>query len=507
MKIDYNKLHDILNNEDIFIKFIRFYDNKELFNETDITEYVETLNNYIKFLINKSYTLDRKMFEKINYINTYRKYNEQYDYEEYIDKTSPTISIETIMPFLNNELFYNKIMDYDNNKEFFNGMSLEDLYTELTNTIEYFNEHNIGIEQQLEERYNNIKDKYGKRIEEEKQRRLEEINEEIRKKSLPATEYEVKKQKINKKLEKIISKSINKNMDDFTKARAIYLKLGELLVYDETFFHLDQNINNETAKNIYNKKLSEISVEKNNVICKSWAELYCLLLNKNGIKASVASRKEKSLHKYVRININGEFITADATEAKLDPIDKSFLIDLTRIKLGLNTLGFTYENPTKGIDDKLNLTDENINYVSKDKDKEYLEIIEQYNKLNNIQEKNINEKISLIVNMIQNTTLTGIEAATYLKTLISVVITDKETININYCGKKVSETEYKTATVLDIKINEEINYYIYEDNNPIKRIEKEQLEELILTGELITFKNRNIRGINMVNESEEKYVR
>lgn len=505
MKIDYNKLHDILNNEDIFIKFIRFNDNQELFNETNIGEYVEVLNSYINILIDKAFSVEKQVFERINYINSYYKYNKQYSYEEYIDKTSPSISIETVMPFITNELLFDKFINYEENEDFFNGMELEDLYTELIKIIDYYNNHNIGIEKELEDRYQQLKEKYGKKIEEMKQKRLDAINEQIRKNLLPANEYEVKKQKINKKLEKIISKSVDENMDDFTKSRIIYLKLGELLSYDETFLFLDQDLNNETSRNIYNKKLSEINLQENNVTCKTWAELYCLLLNKNGIKAGVASRKEKSLHKYVRIDINGEYINADATEAIYSEKDNYFITDLTRIKLGLDTEGFRYENPMMDISSKLKESNEKISYNERNRNKEYLEIIEQYNKTNNVQERNINEKLSLMVNMIQSTTLTGIEAATYLNALINVIIHNEEIIHLNYCGKKVSESEYKTATVLDIKTNDEINYYIYEDGNQLRRIDNNYLTELLNTGELVVFKNRNIRGIN--NESEDKYVR
>lgn len=123
-----------------------------------------------------------------------------------------------------------------------------------------------------------------------------------------------------------VKNNLNDEMTKLEKAIAIYLILGDFLQFDVEFA-----LKWEWA-NILSP--SDISLEKNDVICKNWSFLYSRLLRKIGISASSIDRSDFN-HYYVEFDIDGVTYKADLTNyGGYYRSDYYYLSDLTNIKYG-----------------------------------------------------------------------------------------------------------------------------------------------------------------------------
>ena len=106
-------------------------------------------------------------------------------------------------------------------------------------------------------------------------------------------------------------------------ARYIYIRIGELFDYDESYLFENWDEQQKLKESIVDKK--QIIYFK--LICYNWSKLYKELLNDFGIEAELVPDFG---HQYVKYTINKEIYCADLTQD---------YEDIYRIKCGLPTIG------------------------------------------------------------------------------------------------------------------------------------------------------------------------
>lgn len=147
---------------------------------------------------------------------------------------------------------------------------------------------------------------------------------------------------------------IKENLNDVQKARWLYIRLGELLIYDEDYYIFDE----KEKKKLYNKDINEIDKE---AICSTITKIYTKLLNDNGIKAESVEYKTKYLgHMFTEFECNNKKYSADLTHDLI-----------VNIKMGLKTKHFMQipEGDIKKFmyseisDNELKEIDEKVGYI------------------------------------------------------------------------------------------------------------------------------------------------
>ena len=153
----------------------------------------------------------------------------------------------------------------------------------------------------------------------------------------------------NKVFSEYIKSFVNKGLDALSIARLIYLKLCEVLEYDTSFMAKRQDITDPKAREVYEKKAIDITLDNNKLVCSTWADIYCNLLNDFNIKAVVSGK----FHKYVTFKVGSIIVTADATEAHLNQGECCPMNDFTRVKMGIKTAGFKSEIDLEPLTEKI----------------------------------------------------------------------------------------------------------------------------------------------------------
>ena len=142
----------------------------------------------------------------------------------------------------------------------------------------------------------------------------------------------------------ILNELKDKDWDMFTIARYIYIRLGELFIFDPLYHYGSSNLRDK----ILAKQIDIENVDTKKVVCKSWAYMYSALLKEVGIPSRVIGEK----HMYVAIQIEGKEIIADPTSG--------VYADLARIKYGDETIGFIVQDGKE--EEKIDKSDEIIHY-------------------------------------------------------------------------------------------------------------------------------------------------
>lgn len=146
-------------------------------------------------------------------------------------------------------------------------------------------------------------------------------------------------------LQTIIYNSLkDKDYDDFTKIRWIYLYFCQLFSYDMRYIYARSSMKEE----LYFKKVSLDKVDDFEVICYALALLLKEALNLFGYEAEIVKENEKVIsHVYVIVKCDNYII-------KLDPTKRH---DVTRVKMNINTKDFSLESGNPSFGDRLNDSD------------------------------------------------------------------------------------------------------------------------------------------------------
>ena len=159
---------------------------------------------------------------------------------------------------------------------------------------------------------------YGKLTEDEYIESLKDKTAEI--KSTEITDY-------YGDLEQKISDSMPKGLSELEKSKYIYNNINKLMEYNLDYTYGSK----EYRSNVSGQEVDVNNITNNKVICDTWADMFCQLLQKNGVDAKVMGNK----HRWVVFELkDGTKWAADATQAY------NGMTDLASSKLGLESGGF-----------------------------------------------------------------------------------------------------------------------------------------------------------------------
>lgn len=259
---------------------------------------------------------------------------------------------------------------------------------------------------------------------------------------------------------------------DYTKmeiARYIYIRLGQLLVFDPLYVYGSISVQNRL---VY-KFVDIENLENNKVICSTWALIYSELLDEFDIENEVRGTR----HYYVLVNIDGYIFKADATEG-------NSMLDLGRIKYGDATQNYEAEN-IEEIDKKINyykgiyLT-EIIEMLKVElQDEQLLESCLGITKDMSIPQR-VRIKFEFIASLLNKEATPDknyIDAINYLYRLMDCAFNEEEALyireNVYY---KINETD--TENLVIFKIDEEDEYFYFGNEEEVYRTEKIEKEKV-----------------------------
>lgn len=455
-------IESIIYDSNVFLKFIR-NPNDSYFLNIKPESIAIAITQYMDYIIKSSNYLDRNLFDRVNYLCDYFKLNKYYDFDNYLEKTMNLISLQEIKNILEDDDIFNKFINFENNRDFFKSDIIHYLVS-IEEMFEFYSKSNIEVSYTLKNRYKEIMKKYSLEL-----------------KKVSVIDGYKSNDEINDTFLNEILKKVDLNDNKFNLAYSLYVELCKVVSFDVDFNALNQKMDNKIVSDIYNKKISEIDIKNNKIVCKTWAEIYQKLLEKVGISAKVAG----NFHKYVLFDCDGTLIKADATNSFIDD-DLIKINDITRVKLGLNTIGFTCMEENKDIDLPLKEAREKMNLKEKKINDEITYLEENYNSVVTKENIEIIDKLKTLILAGNSSSLEEIELQGYMLALKKIIF--KNNIQ-NISFKPVyynNGYNYRADMLFIIDYENEKHYILYSKNQPILEYSKEQINDMIANGLLVS---------------------
>ena len=96
--------------------------------------------------------------------------------------------------------------------------------------------------------------------------------------------YIAPNEKMNEKFYKTVMDEVDTIKESAFLPLEIYNSLNKKVLYDEIFAVFEQDQSLDFIKDIMNKKTEEITLDKNNIICTTWADAFAYILTKTAMK-------------------------------------------------------------------------------------------------------------------------------------------------------------------------------------------------------------------------------
>ena len=432
--ISIKDLQNILLNERDFLSFLQ---GKGIYANIKSKQYIILINKCMKVLISESGILKEDVFSRINYINNFWKIDIVYDYRKYLLNKRNLFNWQIARCILNNDEIFKKFMDYEQNKKFFDNQDLEYYLNIMTDIFTYFNKSELGFSLLEEERYYEIVRKYLL--------------------DLKRNDFLLKEVKLNDEFKQKVLGNVILNESDFYVARVLYIRLCKLLRFDfNVFAYMDQE-NDENFEKIYYKNISEVGEKHNEIVCATWASMYCTILHELGIKAMLAGKR----HKYVILDADGVLIKADATKNICDSFAVS-MNDLTRVQNGLKTKGFICLESDRDIENECFYVDTLSG--------EYLqEIDERCSLLEDSTDDRYDKLVANLKDIFVTNKINNLEFMRYIGGILQYLKAKKiYDLNYYYVATKVADN-YFCNIILFFELNKE-SYYFWLGKDGLKRV-------------------------------------
>lgn len=278
-----------------------------------------------------------------------------------------------------------------------------------------------------------------------------------------------------KTLNDFVSKIKNEmpnNLDEISKARYVYIKLGRIVYFDPDYIYGNSRAKNKIYKEItYNKhKLNEI-FESKIIICKSLAYIYEHILNILDIQiCTTAPTDDKHVYNIITTKDKKRY----SADIQLD-LENIQSRSKTKFFATIHDHHFTLidETTLREIDRSIGYIDDSIDYTNKD--------IEDFKSTlpNNLK---LDQKIELIMNYINSTGHTKnmrfLEISHYHNNVFYQLLNTESRKNLHfaYCFNKY-DTNKHYVSIISVnvgKLNSK-NYILYENDFKYTPIEQEEI--------------------------------
>lgn len=309
---------------------------------------------------------------------------------------------------------------------------------------------------------------------------------------------------INPELKSKILESIPEGLDNLQKAIFIYMKMCEILTYDDEFYAVNQQ-GVVAFKHEKIDHINEITPSNNRVVCYEFNAIYSVFLKQLGFNYRTISRGYMDDfgggHAFLTFK-SGEYII------KVDSVTGVLNGDIPRVKQKLPLEGIIILNKNKDTKEKFKAELKRMEglYYKIGKEPTFKETLKAYEQSSpNITIIPFSEKLAIFFTKLKNNNYAQVDRLGYIqilkKTLFSQLELDNN-ISISYIRNNHPlpdlEAESIVVIAIDDDISDETKYYIYNARLGLNEIEKEELQERFDNGhyDYINPKSKpNIPGI------------
>ena len=445
--------------------------------------------------ISKMLQDDKKVIDRFEtlkealYIDKYIILNKDKDFELEIENVKYKEKILALFEFINlKEEYFKKICEIDDIKTINNMPKDRFLYM-----VKTFLEKNKILENHIVTdsiQSNYLLLKQGQIID------IEALN-----KHLSTVDKKYKYVKLDKKLEQEIISNMPSDLNNLEKSMYIYMKMCKTLSYDDEYYAVDQK-GDAVEKHQNIDYITNITLDNPKAVCFEFNVIYTKFLNDLGINfesnyKNMYGEAYGDAHVELGFRVGKFLVNADSVTTILGG-------DLVRSKLNQPVIGLTCVNKNNKTKEEFNKYLNHVNsiilkeYKIKETNKEESldDLLKEYETLtNNIKEVKIQDKFDLLLEKINLSNMRGIDSYYYIMQMKKILFTDEELVEnfaFNLIRTNLPQDEDKTAgivgifTINDYNINEyaDLNkYYLLTENNEVKAINKELIENKFESGE------------------------
>jgi hypothetical protein len=285
---------------------------------------------------------------------------------------------------------------------------------------------------------------------------------------------------------KDIQKYAKKTYGPLERAIHAYIRMCELLTYDEQVF-IDYK---KAGKHIDTKHIASINKDNNKVICYEFAFIYAYILKKLGINYTMNAKSFIDSPGYATVEFRFQeyLIKADAIKSVVDS-------DLTNIKVGDKINGLTCINENVATQKKFNELSNKIRLnilTRKNEFETYDRNVKNIRNIVNLKELSKKDRIKILLKVITKENLKGLDKLIYQRKIFESIFTEEDNIKITF----ISNTN-NPFTIISLFENGTYKYYAVNesDESPLRVITKEEINNKINTGEYVLIENENIPGL------------
>lgn len=309
---------------------------------------------------------------------------------------------------------------------------------------------------------------------------------------------------INPELKSKILESIPEGLDNLQKAIFIYMKMCEILTYDDEFYAVNQQ-GVVAFKHEQIDHINEITPSNNRVVCYEFNAIYSVFLKQLGFNYQIISSGYMDDfgggHAFLTFK-SGDYII------KVDSVTGVLNGDIPRVKQKLPLEGIIILNKNNETKEKFKAELKRMEdlYYQIGKEPTFEETLKAYEQSSpNIMIIPFAEKLAIFFTKLKNNNYAQVDRLGYIqilkKTLFSQLELDNN-ISISYVRNNHPlpnlEAESIVIIAIDDDMSDETKYYIYNARLGLNEIEKEELQERFDNGhyDYINPKSKpNIPGI------------
>ena len=299
---------------------------------------------------------------------------------------------------------------------------------------------------------------------------------------------------IDQNLEAAILSGMEEDYTLLEKAIYIYLKMCNILTYNDEYYASEQ-LGKHLDKHRDINYLSSINLQNREAVCYEFNAIYAYMLNKLGIHFEVFSFEESDSYGEGHENL---IFRVDKYLVKADSVDTIFYGDMFNTKVGEPTTGISCVNQNEETKAEFAYALKHV-YNAIKSEEEYrqkyyqkvsdLEVLQQlYGK--DSPKISFNERIKMMLEYVDTSNFTGIAAYNYLLYLRKKLFTkeEQEKLLIQIVKNNLPEESTKDASsiaLIFVDGNEPL-YFIYEPFKPLRKVNKEELNNLFNNKELVS---------------------
>lgn len=418
--ITINAIKSLLENDIVFDRFMHFDENQDYFKDLDPEFIASAVKSYVDFMVDKGARFDKATQKKIAKIEKVlpRKERKAIPYFKQYGNLNKTQVYNVAIRIASSEQELLKFLNIKDGN-FYDGIPKDVISDFISTELNDFT-RKIATNTQIEKTINFIRNK-----------------QSIIANHTYKTDPRIS---LNPEFENSVFQGVT-SRDPAGFALELYNELNKRVKYNPAFFALDQDLNDQFAKDIYYKRFDATTNKDNSVVCKQWSELYAHMLQECGYEAYVTGEGK---HKKVVAFFGTTMIEADATNQTTTYDDPSRLTDITRSKLGVRPAGFKAYDLYGEKPVAKNLDTITLNYDTDDlarNDGASQQVIELMNHIHddrnlsslvmglnnpNDMRGNVMKKLGFISNMLRGAKLDNLDSTGYLNHLFHCVLTPDE---------------------------------------------------------------------------------